>query len=65
VRKPLSAGTKAIVKSTAPALQQPGLAITRRMYERLFINPDVNAIFDQAAEESGEQPLRLGAAILA
>ena len=63
--KPLSAETKAIVKSTAPALQQHGLAITQRMYERLFVDPDVKAMFDQAAQTSGEQPRRLAAAILA
>lgn len=65
MRKPMSAETKAIVKSTAPALQQHGLAITKRMYERLFVDPDVKAMFDQAAQESGEQPRRLAAAILA
>jgi len=65
VRKPLSAETKAIVKSTAPALQQHGLAITTRMYERLFTDPEVKAMFDQAAQESGEQPKRLAGAILA
>lgn len=65
MRKPLSAETKAIVKSTAPALQQHGLAITTRMYERLFTEPDVKAMFDQAAQESGEQPKRLAGAILA
>ena len=64
MRKPLSAETKAIVKSTAPALQQHGLAITTRMYERLFTDPDVKAMFDQAAQESGE-PKRLAGAILA
>ena len=65
MRKPLSSETKAIVKSTAPALQQHGLAITTRMYERLFTDPDVKAMFDQAAQESGEQPKRLAGAILA
>jgi hemoglobin-like flavoprotein len=65
VSNPLSAETKAIVKSTAPALQQHGLAITQRMYERLFVDPNVKAMFDQAAQESGEQPRRLAAAILA
>lgn len=65
MRKPMSAETKAIVKSTAPALQQHGLAITTRMYERLFTDPDVKAMFDQAAQESGEQPKRLAGAILA
>jgi len=61
----LSAETKAIVNSTAPALQQHGLAITQRMYERLFVDPAVKAMFDEAAQESGEQPRRLAAAILA
>ena len=35
------------------------------MYERLFVNADIKAMFDQAAQESGEQPKRLAAAILA
>ena len=55
----------AIIKSTAPALQQHGVAITTRMYERLFENEDIKAMFDQAAQASGEQPKRLAAAILA
>lgn len=63
--KPLSAETIALVKATAPALQQHGLAITQRMYERLFVNEDVKSMFDQASQESGEQPKRLAAAILA
>lgn len=63
--KPLSPETIAIVKGTAPALQQHGVAITSRMYERLFVDPAIKALFDQAAQESGEQPRRLAAAILA
>jgi nitric oxide dioxygenase len=63
--KTLSPETIAIVKSTAPALQQHGLAITQRMYERLFVDPEIKALFDQAAQASGEQPKRLAAAILA
>jgi hemoglobin-like flavoprotein len=63
--KPLSPETIAIVKSTAPALQQHGVAITQRMYERLFVDPEIKALFDEAAQESGEQPKRLAAAILA
>ena len=61
----MSAETMAIVKSTAPALQQHGVAITKRMYERLFVDPEIKALFDQSAQESGEQPKRLAAAILA
>ena len=60
----LSAETIAIVKSTGPALQQHGVTITTRMYERLFENAEVKALFDMAAQESGEQPQRLAAAIL-
>jgi nitric oxide dioxygenase len=61
----LSPETIAIVKSTAPALQSHGLAITTRMYERLFVDPQIKALFDQAAQASGEQPKRLAGAILA
>lgn len=61
---PLSPQTTAIVKATAPVLQQHGVAITTRMYERLFVNDEVRALFDQAAQDSGEQPRRLAAAIL-
>jgi len=61
----LSAEVKTIVNATAPALQQHGVAITTRMYERLFTDPAVKAMFDEAAQESGEQPRRLAAAILA
>jgi hemoglobin-like flavoprotein len=61
----LSDDTIAIVKATAPALQQHGLAITKRMYERLFVDPAIKKLFDQASQASGEQPKRLAEAILA
>ena len=61
----LSPETVAIVKATAPALERNGVAITTRMYQRLFQNAEVKAMFDQAAQESGEQPKRLAGAILA
>ena len=61
----LTPETIAIVKSTGTALQQHGLEITKRMYQRLFENAEVKAMFDQAAQESGDQPQRLAAAILA
>lgn len=54
-----------IVKSTAPALEKHGVAITTAMYKRLFQNEEVAKMFDRAAQESGEQPKRLAAAILA
>ena len=34
------------------------------MYERLFTNTAIREMFDAAAQESGEQPRRLAAAIL-
>ncbi len=60
----LSEQTIATVKATAPALREHGVAITTRMYQRLFTNGDIKRMFDQAAQESGEQPKRLAAAIL-
>lgn len=62
--RPLTPETIAIVKATAPVLQQHGVAITTRMYERLFVDDEIRTMFDQAAQESGEQPRRLAAAIL-
>ncbi len=46
-------------------LREHGLAITKRMYERMFVNDEVKAMFDMAAQESGVQPKRLAAAIIA
>lgn len=61
----LSPGVIGIVKATAPALVQHGVAITTRMYERLFVDREIKALFDEAAQASGEQPRRLAAAIVA
>lgn len=60
-----SARAMEIVKSTAPALEKHGLAITSAMYARLFRDDEIAALFDRAAQDSGEQPKRLAAAILA
>ncbi|WP_176591172.1 globin domain-containing protein [Sphingobium sp. EM0848] len=60
----LTADTIAIVKATAPALRQHGVEITTAMYARLFQDASIRDMFDQAAQESGEQPKRLAAAIL-
>ncbi|RYD42808.1 MAG: hypothetical protein EOP63_11840 [Sphingomonadales bacterium] len=60
-----SAHAMTIVKATAPALEKHGVAITTAMYARLFENKDIEAMFDRAAQTSGEQPKRLAAAILA
>ena len=63
--KSLSPQTIATVKATAPVLVQHGVAITTRMYERLFVDPSIKELFDEAAQVSGEQPKRLAAAIVA
>ena len=60
-----SENARSIVKATAPALEKHGLDITTAMYARLFQNAEVKAMFDQAAQDSGEQPRRLAGAILA
>lgn len=62
--KMLSQHTMDIVKATGPALQKHGVAITTLMYSRLFEDASVKAMFDEAAQENGEQPARLAAAIL-
>jgi hemoglobin-like flavoprotein len=63
--KALSPETMALVKATAPALQKHGVEITTRMYARLFVDPEIKALFDMAAHDTGAQPKRLAAAILA
>jgi nitric oxide dioxygenase/hemoglobin len=60
----LTNDTIAIVKATAPALRKHGVEITTAMYARLFRDASIREMFDQAAQESGEQPKRLAAAIL-
>jgi nitric oxide dioxygenase/hemoglobin len=55
----------AIVKATAPALEKHGVAITTAMYARLLQDPEIEAMFDRAAQQSGAQPRRLAGAILA
>ena len=62
----LSDRTIALVKATVPALEQHGLAITRRMYERMFRNEAIRDLFNQSHHgETGSQPKALAAAILA
>ncbi|MFK7917605.1 MAG: globin domain-containing protein [Ilumatobacter sp.] len=59
----LSAETRAIIASTRPALESHGLAITTRMYERLFTeHPATEALF---AGTAPGQPERLASAVLA
>ena len=59
----LSDETIAIVTSTAPVLEEHGLAITTRLYERLFMHhPETKALFGEAAPDQAE---RLAGAVLA
>ncbi|WP_298951236.1 NO-inducible flavohemoprotein [uncultured Methylobacterium sp.] len=63
---PLSPETRALVKATVPALEAHGLAITRRMYERLFETAAMRELFNQSHHgETGSQPKALAAAVLA
>lgn len=58
--------TIALVKATVPALEQHGLTITRRMYDRMFQNEAIRDLFNQSHHgETGSQPRALAAAILA
>ena len=62
----LSDKTIDLVKATVPALETHGLAITRRMYERMFQNPDIRDLFNQSHHgETGSQPKALAAAVVA
>ena len=64
--KELSRHTIALVKATVPALEIHGLAITGRMYERLFRNEAIRDLFNQSHHgETGSQPKALSTAIVA
>lgn len=62
----LSDKTIEIVKSTVPALEKGGTAITDRMYQRMFQNPEIRALVNQSHHgETGSQSKALTAAIIA
>ena len=62
----LSPNTIETVKATVPALEAHGLEITRRMYERLFQDDEIRALFNQSHHgETGSQPKALAGAVLA
>lgn len=62
----LSEKTIAIVKSTAPVLQEGGEALTRHFYERMFReNPEVSALFNASNQAGGTQQRALAGAICA
>lgn len=56
----------AVVKSTAPVLQQNGELLTRHFYERMFReNPEVAPLFNRSNQASGTQQRALAGAICA
>lgn len=62
----LSDTTIHLVKATVPALQEHGLTITKRMYERMFRNEEIRDLFNQSHHgETGSQPKALASAVLA
>jgi nitric oxide dioxygenase len=66
VAEALSDKTIEIVKSTVPALEAGGTAITDRMYQLMFRNAEVRALFNQSHHgETGSQSKALTAAIIA
>ncbi len=64
--KPLSPTTISIIKATVPALEAHGAEITWRMYERLFEDASMRALFNQSHHgANGSQPKALADAVLA
>jgi nitric oxide dioxygenase len=62
----LSENTIAIVKSTAPVLEEHGETLTRHFYKRMFThNPEVAPFFNSANQAGGQQQKALAAAICA
>jgi nitric oxide dioxygenase len=62
----LSENTITIVKATVPVLKENGLDITRRMYQILFRNEEIKALFNQSHHgETGSQPRSLAVSVLA
>lgn len=62
----LSPQTIAIVKSTAPILQEHGEVLTRHFYKRMFShNPEVAPLFNPANQVAGLQQKALAGAICA
>ena len=62
----LSDRTIDIVKATIPALEKGGTAVTDRMYQILFTNPEIRDLFNQSHHgETGAQSKALTAAVIA
>ncbi len=66
MKTPLSPAVMATVKATVPALRVHGVAITTRMYERLFEDAEIRALFNQDHHgPNGAQPKTLAMAVVA
>ena len=64
-RKMLSDQTVAIVKSTAPVLQEHGETLTRHFYERMFrVNPEVKPFFNHSNQSEGSQQRALALSLI-
>ena len=62
----LSDRTIDIVKATIPVLEKGGTAVTDRMYQILFTNPEIRDLFNQSHHnETGSQSKALTAAVIA
>ena len=62
----LSDRTIDLVKKTVSALEAGGTAVTDRMYQTLFTNPDIRELFNQSHHgETGSQSKALTAAVVA
>lgn len=62
----LSEKTIAVVKSTAPVLEQNGELLTRHFYQRMFReNPEVRSFFNMGHQAGGTQQRALAGAICA
>jgi nitric oxide dioxygenase len=62
----LSQTTIASVKATIPALEAHGVTITQQMYDRIFEDPAIRALFDKPLHDvTRSQPVALANAIVA
>lgn len=62
----LSEETRTIIKSTAPVLEEHGVAITTRFYKNLFeAHPELLNIFNHANQAQGRQQTALAKAVYA
>ncbi|QYE33419.1 MULTISPECIES: NO-inducible flavohemoprotein [Sphingosinicellaceae] len=59
----IDAETRAIVRASAPAMDLHGLAVVERMYELLFRDPAIEAVFDPTHMRDGTQPRALAEAV--